>query len=203
MKKLTSKLVVVGILCIILLALGSCRKKEAPAAPTNLSTETYDEGIRLSWNNVRNCDYYRISVGFQIRNEVNELLDDTYEVVLCETTSTAYEDIHPFEGMNYYKVEAVNEYGNSASTVSRYYPVKEEMRMYPNPTIGNVSVRAVQISRIKILNLNGETLMDLELDCDICNLSLGELEAGVYLMQVYAENGEFFKRFVKVDGIRK
>ena len=190
-------------MCIILLALGSCRKKEAPAAPTNLSTETYDEGIRLSWNNVRNCDYYRISVGFQIRNEVNELLDDTYEVVLCETTSTAYEDIHPFEGMNYYKVEAVNEYGNSASTVSRFYPVKEEMRMYPNPTIGNVSVRAVQISRIKILNLNGETLMDLELDCDICNLSLGELEAGVYLMQVYAENGEFFKRFVKVDGIRK
>ena len=203
MKKLTSKLVVVGILCIILLALGSCRKKEAPAAPTNLSTETYDEGIRLSWNNVRNCDFYRISVGFQIRNEVNELLDDTYEVVLCETTSTAYEDIHPFEGMNYYKVEAVNDYGSSASTVSCYYPINEDMDLYPNLTLGNVMIRANQMNWVKIFNLDGKILIDTELNCNISSLFLSELEAGVYVMQVYAESGEFFKRFVKVNGIQK
>lgn len=201
MKKLTSKLGVVGIMCIILLALGSCGKKEAPSAPTNLNTEAYDEGIRLSWNNVHNYDFYRISVGFQIRNEVNMLLDDTCEVVLCETTNTAYEDNHPFEGMNYYKIEAVNEYGSSASTVSCYYPINEEMSLYPNRTIGNVMVQAEHMNRIKILNLDGETQIDVEPNgVDVCTLSLNELEVGVYLLQVYAGNGEFFKRFVKVDG---
>lgn len=203
MKKLTSKLVVVGIMCTILLALGSCRKKEVPAAPTNLNTEVYDEGIRLSWNNVRNCDFYRISVGFQIRNEVNELLNDTYEVVLCETTSVAYEDKHPFEGMNYYKVEAVNDYGSSTGTVSCYYPINEDMNLYPNLTIDNVMIEANQMNRVKIFDLDGKTLVDLGLNSDISSLFLSELEAGVYLMQVYAEDGEFFKRFVKINGIRK
>ena len=92
MKKLElkSSLATIGILLLALLFLGSCDKKEAPAAPTNLKAELNNDCIHLSWRRVPYADYYRITVGFQIRDHNNCLLDGTYEVFLCETSDHTY-----------------------------------------------------------------------------------------------------------------
>ena len=77
-----------------LLLLGSCTKKEAPSAPTNLTAVLMNNDcIHLSWKKVPHADYYRITVGFQIRDNLNQLLSETREVILGEIVSHSKERI--------------------------------------------------------------------------------------------------------------
>jgi len=202
MKKLElkSSLATIGVLFMTLLLLGSCTKKEAPSAPTNLTAVLMNNDcIHLSWKKVPHADYYRITVGFQIRDNLNQLLSETREVILGEVSSTEYDDCFPFEGTNYYKIEAVNEYGSSSySEVSCHYPVNETVFMYPNPSLGNVVVETDNITRIIVSNLNGETLADLEMSSDICMLSFDQFGSGIYFIHIYSDLGETVKRVVIV-----
>lgn len=115
-------LLTTALLSLLLMFVTSCNKKEPPTAPNSLSAVAYDDHIRLSWNRVPYADYYSISIDFQIRDVHNLLCDDTYNIFLAETSNTNYIDLYPFEGMNRYKIQAVNEYGfSSYSEVSYYY----------------------------------------------------------------------------------
>ena len=193
------KMVAIALVSVMLILVAGCNKKEAPAAPTDLTAELNDDCIHLSWKKVPHADYYRITVGFQIRNNLNVLLNETREVSLGEVSSTEYDDCFPFEGMNYYKIEAVNEYGSSPySEVSCYYPVNETVFMYPNLSTGIVSVEVESMNRIIVSNLDGETLADLEVDCDICTLSLAQYGTGVYIIHIFSNLGETVKRIVIV-----
>jgi len=193
------KMVAIALVSVMLILVAGCNKKEAPSAPTDLSAELNNDCIHLSWKKVPHADYYRITVGFQIRNNLNVLLNETREVSLGEVSSTEYDDCFPFEGMNYYKIEAVNEYGSSPySEVSCYYPVNETVFMYPNLSTGIVSVEVESMNRIIVSNLDGETLADLEVDCDICTLSLAQYGTGVYIIHIFSNLGETVKRIVIV-----
>lgn len=194
-----SSLATIGILFVILLLLGSCNKKEAPSAPTHLKAVVDGDCIHLSWRRVPNADYYRITVGFQIRDSFNCLLGETYEVFLCETTDHTYNDFYPFEKMNYYKIEAVNEYGSSpCSEVSCDYPYtgNTHIALYPNPTMRNVTVEGHSMSRIIVTNLFGEVFFEWEVDAYVCTLDMSQLNPDIYLMHIYTEDGEAVKRFV-------
>ena len=91
----------------------ACKKKEAPEASKNLTAVAYDDSIRLSWDASLNTDHYRIAVDFHTIDEVGEITDKTFSVVLGSTSDTYYMDAYPFEWLNHYKVTAVNEYGIS------------------------------------------------------------------------------------------
>ncbi len=193
------KTAAIVLVSVILILVAGCNKKEAPAAPTDLTAELSEDCIHLSWKKVPRADYYRITVGFQIRDNLNQLLSETREVILGEVSSTEYDDCFPFEGTNYYKIEAVNEYGSSSySEVSCHYPVNETVFMYPNPSLGNVVVETDNITRIIVSNLNGETLADLEMSYDICTLSFDQFGSGIYFIHIYSDLGETFKRVVIV-----
>lgn len=193
------KTAAIVLVSVILILVAGCNKKEAPAAPTDLTAELSKDCIHLSWKKVPRADYYRITVGFQIRDNLNQLLSETREVILGEVSSTEYDDCFPFEGTNYYKIEAVNEYGSSSySEVSCHYPVNETVFMYPNPSLGNVVVETDNITRIIVSNLNGETLADLEMSYDICTLSFDQFGSGIYFIHIYSDLGETVKRVVIV-----
>jgi hypothetical protein len=201
MKKseLKSSLTTIGILFVALLLLGSCNKKEAPAAPTNLKAELNGDCIHLSWKRVQNAAYYRITVGFQIRDSFNCLLGETYEVFLCETTDHTYDDFYPFEKMNYYKIEAVNQYGSSpCSEVSCDDPYYGSLPIcfYPNPTMGRVSIMTNNKSHITVTNLFGDVFYEMELYVGANALDMSQLNSGIYLLHAYNENGETVIRFV-------
>ena len=201
--ELKSSLATIGILFMALLLLGSCNKKEAPAAPTNLKAELNGDCIHLSWKRVQNAAYYRITVGFQIRDQNNCLLDETYEVFLCETSDHTYNDRYPFDGMNYYKIEAVNEYGSSpCSEVSCYYANYANtgcVALYPNPTKGNVTIEAAGMSRIIVTNLLGEVCFEWEVDADEFVLNMSQFNSSIYLIRIHTENGEVVKRAVVMN----
>ena len=205
MKKLElkSSLATIGVLLIVLLLLGSCNKKEAPSAPTNLTAALMNNDcIHLSWKKVLHADYYRITVGFYKRDIMGFMLAETYEVSLGEVSGTVYDDRFPFEGTNYYKIEAVNEYGSSpCSEVSCDYPVSEEVFLLPNPATDNLFVETNNITRIIVVSFDGETLIDLEMNYDnndIYALPLGQVDPGIYFIHIFSELGETVKRVVKL-----
>lgn len=202
MKKieLKSSLATIGILFMALLFLGSCNKQEAPSAPANLKAELNDDCIHLSWRRVPNADYYRITVGFQIRDQNSCLLDDIYEVFLCETSDHTFNDRYPFDGMNYYKIEAVNKYGSSpCSEVSCYYANSGGVALFPNPTRGNVTIEAASMSRVIVTNLLGEVFFEWEVDADTFVLNMSQFNSSIYLIRIHTENGEVVKRVVVIN----
>ena len=183
-----------------LLILIACTKKEAPSAPTNLTAVLNGECIHLSWNKVSHADYYRISVAFEARDQHNNPIG-TYEVFLCETSSAVYEDRFPFEGTNYYKIEAVNEYGSSTcSEVSCYYPVNETVFLYPNPAINRVALKPSlespnNINHLTVMNNLGQEVCDVNFIGSV-ELDTSQCESGIYLAHLFSENGEIIKRLV-------
>lgn len=190
------KMVATALMSMMLILVAGCNKKEAPAAPTDLTAELNDDCIHLSWKKVPHADYYRITVGFLMRDLFNQLTI-VYEVPLGEVSGTVYDDCFPFEGPNFYKIEAVNEYGSSpCSEVTCDYPVSNLVYMYPNPSTDIVCVEAESMSRVIIMNQDNETLFDRELEYDIFTLSFDQFGPGIYFIHIFSEIGETVKRVV-------
>lgn len=202
MKKLWIGVLTAALLSALLLLIVGCNKKEAPSAPTNLTAVLNGDCIHLSWNKVPHADYYRISVAFEARDQHNNPIG-TYEVFLCETSSAVYEDRFPFEGMNYYKIEAANEYGSSTcSEVSCYYPVNETVFLYPNPAINRVALMPSlespnNINHLTVMNNLGQVVCDVNFIGTV-ELDTSQCESGIYLAHLFSEAGEIVKRFVVV-----
>jgi len=169
-----------------------------------------EDQIRLSWDGVSNADYYRITVDFQTIDVLGQITDETFNVFLGNTSDTYFMDIYPFEGMNYYKVMAVNEYGiGVCSEVSCYNPntpepwygagIPENMHgaaLYPNPVDDLVNIEASNINRVRLEDSAGHVLMDSNSDCSAMNIDVSQFEEGIYYSHVYTDDGKVVKRFV-------
>lgn len=191
------------LLSLLLILAASCNKKEAPTAPTGLTVIAYDDHIRLSWNRVPNANYYSISVDFQMRDIHNILCEETYSVFLTETSNTKYIDLYPFEGINQYKIQAVNEYGSSSySVISCYYSESNPTYfLYPNPANNRVTLSPSDAinhditKHIIVENTQSDAVCDcyflgaIEINTSLC-------ESGIYLARIITENDEVVKRFV-------
>lgn len=200
------KIVASAIVFTLLILVTSCTKK-APTAPTNLTAELDGDCIHLSWNIVPHADFYRITVGFHIIDGNNEQREEIYEVFLCETSNNTYNDRYPFDGMNYYKIEAVNEYGSgSFSEISCNYSESSPFVYYlfPNPTNSRVtfmpsweSAYDNTINHLMVVNVLGQNVCDVNfINGSTLELETSQLEAGIYLAHLCFEDSEVVKRFV-------
>lgn len=199
----------------VLFSVISCNKKEAPQAPKNLTAVAYDDHIQLSWDKVSNADYYSITVGFQKRDQLGTFNGEIYYVSLGDTPNAYFTDIYPFEGVCYYKVQAVNEYGTTPSSeVSCFFSnplndsiyswssqgVPENMFgviLYPNPADNCLSIHSGKtITRIEVKSFDGQEVLDNSFQCDAVTLNTAQLDTGIYLAHVYTEVGEVVLRFV-------
>lgn len=195
-------LLTTALLSLLLILAASCKKKEPPTAPNSLSAVAYEDHIRLSWNRVPNTDYYSISVGFHPKSQFNELLDEIYNVFLGKTSDIQYLDLYPFEGMNYYRIQAVNEYGSSSySEISCYYSESNPTYyLYPNPANNRVTLSPSDVinhditRHIIVENIQGDAVCDCYFFGNLeINTSL--YESSIYLAHIITENGEVVKRF--------
>lgn len=191
------------LLSLLLILVASCNKKEAPTAPTGLTAVAYDDHIRLSWNRVSNADYYSITVDFQMKSIYNELCEETYNIFLGEASNTNYIDLYPFEGMNYYKIQAVNEYGfSSYSEISCYYSESNPTYfLYPNPANNRVTLSPSDAINHDITKhiIVENTQSDAVCDCyflGTIEINTSLYESGIYLARIITENDEVVKRFV-------
>lgn len=184
-----------AVLSTWLIFVTSCTK-EAPTAPTDLTAVFINDGFRLSWKKVPHADYYRIQVAYEARDQYYQPLG-FYPMPLCEFSGTVYDDRFPYDGRNVYMIEAVNRYGSSpVSEISCYYyrPEGEIVLLYPNPAGNYLYVRANNITRVTVVNFDGEVFADLETNSNSFEVPMGEYESGVYFIHVFSDLGETVKR---------
>lgn len=82
----------------------------APSAPTGVSATVSGSQIKVSWNSVSNATSYVVYWS---------TTDSNYTTTIGTTSNTYIYDNYPYEN-NYYKVKAVNEYGESVLSSSAY-----------------------------------------------------------------------------------
>ena len=82
----------------------------APSAPTGVSAEVSGSKIYITWNSVSNATSYVVYWS---------TTDNNYTTTIGTTSNTYIYDNYPYEN-NYYKVKAVNEYGESVLSSSAY-----------------------------------------------------------------------------------
>lgn len=82
----------------------------APSAPTGVSAEVSGSKIYVTWNSVSNATSYVVYWS---------TTDNNYTTTIGTTSNTYIYDNYPYEN-NYYKVKAVNEYGESVLSSSAY-----------------------------------------------------------------------------------
>jgi hypothetical protein len=68
------------------------------------------------------------------------------------------------------------------------------VNLYPNPTKGNVTIEAAGMSRITVVSVLGQVVYDKVIGADTYTLNMSQFNAGVYMVNVYTENGVTVKR---------
>ena len=82
----------------------------APSVPTGVSANVSGSSIYITWNSVSNATSYVVYWS---------TTDNNYTTTVGTTSNTYIYDNYPYEN-NYYKVKAVNEYGESVLSSSAY-----------------------------------------------------------------------------------
>ena len=112
----------------------------------------------------------------------------------------------------YYKVTAVNTMpGNetcesvpamAADGIHDYVAVitdgineqESDIRVYPNPTNGRITIEARGMNRVTVMNTMGQTIYDIPTDSDQTMLDLSRYGTGMYMIHISSETGVNVKR---------
>ena len=181
------------------------------SAPTGLSGRFINSGcvscgIRIEWlaPEDRVPDSYTVT----IKDMIN---DYSYEA--RGITETVYEDEVPFAVVvDYtYQVKAVypeceSEYAltdEGEDFVSLTNASVDEqslfnVKLYPNPTSGLLSIEAEEMTFVSVYDLLGQCLMQMPSKDGQANLDMSQLQNGIYLIKVSTANGSTMQRVVKM-----
>ena len=70
--------------------------------------------------------------------------------------------------------------------------------LFPNPTTGNVTIQAMGMNHITVVNAIGQVVYDIDLRADEYTLDMGQFNAGLYLVRIATVNGVTTKRVTVV-----
>jgi hypothetical protein len=181
-------------------------------APTGLSGQFINSGcvgcaIRIEWlaPEDRVPDSYTVTI--------KDLINDAYSYEVSGITETSYEHEVPYAlAVNYnFKVRAVypeceSEFAltndgvdyvtltNVSVDEQLLFPVK----LYPNPTSGQLSIEAEEMTSVSVYDLMGQCLMQMPAKDGQANLDMSQLQNGIYLIKVSLANGSTMQRVVKM-----
>ena len=68
------------------------------------------------------------------------------------------------------------------------------IRVYPNPTNGQITIEAEGMNRVTVMNTMGQTIYDTPTDSDQTMLNLSQYGTGMYLIHISSEMGVIVKR---------
>lgn len=72
------------------------------------------------------------------------------------------------------------------------------VKLYPNPTSGQLDIEAVGMTSISVYDLLGQCLMQIPVDNSQTTLDLSPLQNGIYLVKVSTANGTAMQRVIKM-----
>jgi hypothetical protein len=71
-----------------------------------------------------------------------------------------------------------------------------EVSLFPNPTTGKVTVKAVGMNRLTVTDVLGQVVFDTEVNADQIELNLSNCESGLYMIHVNTDSFTVVRRFV-------
>ena len=74
----------------------------------------------------------------------------------------------------------------------------EEIMMYPNPTDGDLNIKAEGMRHISIFNTSGQVVYDNDVDSDNKVVNMAQYNAGVYMIRIETEKGDIVRRVLKL-----
>jgi hypothetical protein len=174
------------------------------SAPTNLRRENSSGVAHIAWDAPveRTPDSYTVVV-------IDHVINDTTEI---SVTDLFFEQNIPVDIMDKtYKVKAVypeceSEFaqtvdGNDHIRVTNL-SVEDNMilnvKLYPNPTSGQLSIEAVDMTLVSVYDLVGQCVMQKSAENGQLNLDMGQLQNGIYFVKVNTANGSVVQRVVKM-----
>ena len=94
-----------------------------------------------------------------------------------------------------------DQYGNITNINDQYNFNTNHISAFPNPATDNITIDVSSSlnthSTIEILNIQGQTILQKQLQQDKTNINISGLAKGVYIVKVQTEKGETVKKFVK------
>ena len=70
------------------------------------------------------------------------------------------------------------------------------VKVYPNPTKGEVTVSSEGLSHIRIMNAYGQTVYNAKMDSDQVRIDLSDMAKGVYMMHIETNGGQTVRKIV-------
>jgi hypothetical protein len=175
------------------------------SAPTDLRRVEGNAGVaRIEWNapEDRVPDSYTVVL-------IDHLLNDTTE--MAGITDLFFEQTITIDVMDKsYKVKAVypecesefalTENGDDFIRISNV-SVEEwqsNVKLYPNPTSGQLSIEAEKMTSISVFDLLGQCVMQMTAEDGQATIDMSQLQEGIYLIKVSTANGTSMQRVIKM-----
>lgn len=174
------------------------------SAPSNLRREEPFGAAHIAWDapEDRVPDSYTVVI-------INHQLNDTTNVT--GLTELFYEEaIHIDITDKSYKVKAVydeceSEFALNANgedfirvTNLSVDECQMNLKLYPNPTSGQLSIEAVDMTLVSVYDLVGQCVMQMTADDNQTAIDLSQLQNGIYFIKVNTANGSAVQRVVKM-----
>ena len=67
--------------------------------------------------------------------------------------------------------------------------VTDDIKLYPNPTNGNLNITAEGLKRITVINALGQVLYDNNANSDREIMDMSRFDAGIYMVRIITEKG--------------
>ncbi|MBR4837348.1 MAG: choice-of-anchor J domain-containing protein [Bacteroidales bacterium] len=151
---------------------------------------TYGDGAMIEWDGNENAVSYGIYVGGQYLGSTTEESVFLYGLTYGAT----------------YTLGIVAEYANCESEMVTIQYTHDDgveenaivSEIYPNPTSGNLNIKATAMTQISIYNAMGQMVYSQDVNADEMVIDMSQFEAGVYMVNIITENGSAVKRITVV-----
>lgn len=71
-----------------------------------------------------------------------------------------------------------------------------EIRIYPNPTNGIITVQGKEIQTVEIINISGQIINQLRTNTEEFIIDMSEQPAGIYIVKIETNKGILAKRII-------
>lgn len=165
--------------------------------------ESIDKIVKLEWVTLteENFEFFEIqrSLDGQVFDVIGEVQGQGFS-----STKTAYsfEDLKPYFGTVYYRLNAVDYDGSSELfhvIAIEHKPIGLEPKVYPNPSQGQAVTLLVNVdenvnnTRVSVTNYEGRVVYETS---EVGALKLRNLESGLYFVKVRIDNLVYHKKLL-------
>ncbi len=171
-------------------------------APTGLTATTVEnETVTLTWSQEANtADSWQVEYREQGATTWNTMVATTVPYTLTGLT-----------GLTTYEIQVLANCTNglisdpsnmitvtTTNTGISDYDLESRVRVYPNPTVGKVTITAEsQMECVNVYDVYGKLIQTLKVEDTSAEVDMSSYAAGVYFVRIQTDNGLVTKRVVK------